>query len=145
MFKFFSPLAQLERMPEMRKTFAWFVVALAGLLAAGTSVRADSIPWGYSAASTDIVNNNNPIKTSGISFAGSSGVASGDSGIIIYNLTTNSTAPDTTPDSFSNVPFNLGVTFTDIKATSSASASAKASDMINFAGLFNATNVTTKS
>jgi len=145
MLKFFSPYALMERMPEMRKSLvAWFVVALAGLLVTG-SVRADTIPWGYSAASTDIVNNNNPIKTSGVSFAGSSGVASGDSGIIIYNLTTNSTADSSGPDSFSNVPFNLGVTFTDIKATSSTSSSAKASDTINFAGLFNATNVTTKS
>jgi PEP-CTERM motif len=145
MFKFFSPYAQLERMPEMRKSLvAWFVVALAGLLVTG-SVRADNIPWGYSAASTDIFNNNNPIKSSSISFAGSSGVASGDSGIIIYNLTTSSTAADVSPDSFSNVPFNLGVTFTDIKATSSASGTAKASDTLSFAGLFNANNVTTKS
>jgi hypothetical protein len=144
MYRFFSPYANLERMPEMRK-YAWFVVALAGLLGAGSSLRADTIPWGYSAASTDIFNNNNPIKSSTVSFAGSSGVASGDSGIIIYNLTTNSTATDGAADSFSNVPFNLGVTFTDIKATSSASGSAKPSDTINFAGLFNATNVTTKS
>jgi len=127
------------------KLVAWFVVALAGLLVTGTSVRADGIPWGYSAASMDINNNNNPIKSSTVSFAGSSGVASGDSGIIIYNLTTSSTAADSSPDSFSNVPFNLGVTFTDIKATSSVSGSAKASDTINFAGLFNASNVTTKS
>jgi hypothetical protein len=146
MFKFFSPFAQLERMPEMRKSLvAWFVAALAGLLVTGTSVRADGIPWGYSAASMDISNNNNPIKSSTVSFAGSSGVASGDSGIIIYNLTTSSTATDSGPDSFSNVPFNLGVTFTDIKATSSSSASAKASDTLSFAGLFNASNVTTKS
>src|SRR5262245_1785441 len=104
MFKFFSPFAQLERMPEMRKSLvAWFVVALAGLLVNSTSVRADNIPWGYSAASTEIFNNNNPIKSSSIAFAGSAGVASGDSGIIIYNLTTNSTALDTGPDSFSNV------------------------------------------
>ena len=146
MFKFFSPFAKLERMPVMKKKLvAWFVVALAGLLAVGTSVRADNIPWGYSANSTEIFNNNNPIMSSSIAFAGSSGVASGDSGIIIYNLTTNSTALEGSADSFSNVPFNLSATFTDVKATSSASASAKSSGTIDFAGLFNATNVTTKS
>src|SRR6266542_2298953 len=129
MFRSFFPFAQMERMPEMRKLMvASFTVALAGLLGAGTSVRADAIPWGYSAASTEINNNNNPIKSSTIAFAGSSGVASGDSGIIIYNLTTSSTALDASPDSFSNVPFNLGVTFTDVKATSSVSGSAKVSD-----------------
>ncbi len=130
----------------MRKSLvAWFVVALAGLLAAGTSVRADNIPWGYSATDTEIFNNNNPIMTSSIKFTGSSGVASGASGIIIYNLTTASTAADDSPDSFSNVPFGLGVTFTDVKATGSGSAGAKISESVNFAGLFNATNVTTKS
>jgi hypothetical protein len=146
MFKFFSPVACLERKPVMRKSLvAWFVVALAGLLGVSTSVRADGIPWGYSANSTDIFNNNNPIMSSSIAFAGSSGVASGDSGIIIYNLTTTSSAIDGSADSFSNVPFSLGATFTDIKATSSTHASAKSTGTIDFAGLFNATNVTTKS
>jgi hypothetical protein len=130
----------------MRKSLvAWFVVALAGLLGVSTSVRADGIPWGYSANSTEIFNNNNPIMSSSIAFTGSSGVASGDSGIFIYNLTTSSSAIDGSADSFSNLPFGLSATFTDIKATSSVSATAKSTGTIDFAGLFNATNVTTKS
>jgi hypothetical protein len=125
--------------------FAWLTAALAGVLVAGTSVRADNIPWGYSASDTEVFNNNNPIMTSSVKFMGSSGVASGASGIIIYNLSTTSTALEGTPDSFTNVPFNLGVTFTDIKATSSLSAGAVSSSVLNFGGLFNASNVTTKS
>lgn len=131
----------------MKKSLvALFATALTGLAMTSTTVRADSIPWGYSASTPDpIYNNNNPIKSSSVTFSGSNGVASGDSGIIIYNLTTSSTAPDGAPDSFSSVPFNLGVTFTDVKATSSASGSKKVSDTVNFSGLFNASNVTTKS
>lgn len=128
----------------MRKSLVSFA-AVAVLLLVGTTVRADSIPWGYSATGTQIFNNNNPIMSSSIVMAGSSGVASGNSGIIIYNLTTTSTATDESPDSFSSVPFNLAVTLTDIKATSSASGTAKTNDVVNFAGLFNASNVTTKS
>ena len=129
----------------MKRTLVMLGAALAALLFVGTNVHADSIPWGYSATTTSIVNNNNPLASSTINFAGSSGVASGASGIIIYNMTTTSTALDTAPDSFSNVPFNLAVTLTDIKATSSSSLSAVTSGAVNFAGLFNASNVTTKS
>jgi hypothetical protein len=118
--------------------------ALATLLLAGTSVHADSIPWGYSATSPPaIMATTSP--QSQINFTGSSGVASGNSGIIIYNLTTSSGATDSAPDSFVNVPFNLAVSLTDIKATSSSSSGANATGVVNFAGLFNATNVTTKS
>jgi hypothetical protein len=119
--------------------------ALAALLLSGAAVRADSIPWGYSASSTQIFNSNNPIQTSSISFTGSSNVASGNSGIIIYNLTTASSASTATPDSFTNVPFNLSVTLTDIKATSSASSNVQQNGTINFSGLFNATNVSKSS
>ncbi|MBI2803842.1 MAG: PEP-CTERM sorting domain-containing protein [Planctomycetes bacterium] len=129
----------------MRKTMVRLSAALAVLLVVGASVRADSIPWGYSGADATIFNNNNPIKSSSVLFKGSSGVASGDSGIIIYNLTASSTAGDGSPDSFSNVPFSLAVTFTDVMATSSASGTKKTSDSVSFAGLFNASNVATKS
>ena len=128
----------------MKKSLVSFA-ALALLLVAGTTVRADAIPWGYSASDATIYNNNTPAKTSSISMTGSSGVASGNSGIIIYNLTTSSTATDASPDSFSSVPFNLAVTLTDIKSTASLSLSAKPSDVVSFAGLFSASNVTTKS
>jgi hypothetical protein len=143
----FFPLShKLERMPEMKKSLVLLGAAALGmLLLAGTSVRADSIPWGYSSSDTQIFNNNTPGMTSSIKFAGGNGVASGNSGIIIYNVTTTSTAVDGAADSFSSVPFNLAVTLTDIKGTGSASANAKSSDVVNFAGLFNASNVTTKS
>jgi hypothetical protein len=129
----------------MKRSLVMLVAAVATVLLAGTNVRADNIPWGYSSTDTEIFNNNNPITSSSVKFTGSSGVASGASGIIIYNLSATSTAGDASPDSFSNVPFNLAVTFTDIKATGSASGGAKASDSVNFAGLFNASNVTKSS
>src|SRR4051794_28083638 len=120
----------------MKKLLLSFGTALGLVLGAGSGLRAESIPWGYSAADTVIYNNNSPAQSSSVQMAGSSGVASGNSGIIIYNLTTSSTSPDTAPDSFSNVPFNLAVTFTDIKATGSSSATAKSSDVVTFSGLF---------
>jgi len=130
----------------MKKSMvAMFAAALAGVLVTGTSVRADSIPWGYSATTTEIFNNNNPIMTSSVKFTGSSGVASGNSGIIIYNLSTTSGVSEDSPDSFTNVPFSLGVTFTDVKATGSGSGGKVTSDTVNFSGLFNATNVTKSS
>jgi hypothetical protein len=128
----------------MKRSLVSFAVAIA-FFAVTTAVRADSIPWGYSATSTAIVNNNNALSSSTINFTAGSGVASGNSGIIIFNLTTTSTAVDGSPDSFSNVPFNLAVTLTDIKATGSSSPSAITTAPVNFSGLFNATNVTTKS
>lgn len=128
----------------MRKSLVAFA-SLAMLFVVAGSVRADAIPWGYSASDATIFNNNNPIKSSSVIMAGSSGVASGNSGIIIYNLTTTSTALDTSPDSFSSVPFTLAVTLTDIKATSSGSGTKKTSDVVSFDGLFSASNVTTKS
>lgn len=125
----------------MKKSLALFAAAFA-FLGAGATVRADAIPWGYSATSTSITSGSG---NSTINFTAGSGVASGNSGIIIYNVTTTSTAPDTSPDSFTNVPFNLAVTLTDIKATGSSSPSAVTNGAVNFAGLFNASNVTNKS
>jgi hypothetical protein len=128
----------------MKKSLVLFAAVIAFLMV-GTTVRADSIPWGYSATSFSIANNNNNNGTSTINFTSGSGVASGNSGIIIYNVTTNSTATDASPDSFTNVPFNLAVTLTDIKATGSSSSGAVTTGTLNFSGLFNATNVTAKS
>jgi hypothetical protein len=108
-------------------------------------VNADSIPWGYSAGNTEIFNNNNALKTSSIKFSGASGVATGDSGIIIYNMTTASSTSSSSPDSFSNVPFDLAFTVLDVKATGSTSASSKASEVVHFSGLFNASHVALQS
>jgi hypothetical protein len=119
--------------------------ALATLLLSGAAVWADSIPWGYTAADTEIFNNNTPAMSSSIVMKGSSGVASGNSGIIIYNLTTTSAAGDSAPDSFANVPFDLAVTLTDIKATGSSAGTKTTNGVVKFSGLFNADNVTKSS
>jgi len=130
----------------MKRTLVSLSAALAALLISGAAVCAESIPWGYTAADTDISSNNpSPLPPSVIKMKGSSGVASGNSGIIIYNLTTESGTPDSAPDSFANVPFDLAVTLTDIKATGSASGSKKTNDVVKFSGLFNAENVTKSS
>ena len=60
----------------MRKTLVTLCAATA-LLLTGTAVRADSIPWGYSASDTTVFNSNSPIQTSSIAFKGSSSVATG--------------------------------------------------------------------
>jgi len=129
----------------MKRMILFCITALASLTISAATVRADQIPWGYSSADTQIFNSNNGDQTSSISMKGSSGVASGNSGIIIYNLTTSSSTAEASPDSFSSVPFNLAVTLTDIKGTSSTSTSAKTSDTVNFAGKFSASNVTKSS
>jgi len=118
--------------------------AIALALLAQSAVRAEGIPWGYSAADTKIYNDPT-VKTSSITFAGSSGVANGDSGVVIYNLTTSSNPTAGTTDSFNAVKFDLAVTLTDVNATSSSSSQKKASDVVNFSGLFSASNVTPKS
>ncbi len=131
----------------MKRTMTvWFAALAAFLLVAVTPVSAQSIPWAYGAAGTTIDSNNSPMPTSSITFSGSSGVASGDSGIIIYKVTTKSTATDGAPDSFSDVPFNLSVTLTDAKTTGSTSkGTVTPSGNVKFSGLFSATNVTDKS
>jgi hypothetical protein len=108
-------------------------------------VRADGIPWGYSAGNTEIFNNNNASKTSWVQFSGASGIAQGDSGIIIYNMSTLSGVAESSPDSFANVPFDLSMTLVDVKATGSKSGSAHSSDVVHFSGKFSAKNVTKQS
>lgn len=120
--------------------------ALATLLLVGSNVSAQGIPWAYVATSPpDIVATTSPQST--ISFAGSSGNPNGNSGIIIYTVTANSFVNTLTSpaDSFVNVPFNLAVKLSDINSTFSTAATIKTTDTVNFAGLFNATNVTPKS
>jgi hypothetical protein len=119
--------------------------AVGALLVVNSAVRADSIPWAYSATDTVIFNNNNPIQTSSIIFKGSSGAATDMSGFIIYNLTSTSTADTTMPDSFTNVPFNLSVMMTDVKSTGSKDPSKVSQAPVTFSGGFNATNVTKSS
>jgi hypothetical protein len=110
-----------------------------------TCARGDSIPWGYSAANGDIYNSNNASQSSSIHFAGASGVATGNSGIILYNMTATSTASAASPDSFASVPFHLSFSLVDIQATGSTSSNAKSTDMVNLSGFFSASNVTRQS
>lgn len=125
----------------MRKTLVSLCAATA-LLFTGTAVQAQSIPWGYSA--TDYVTYSGPIKTSSITFQGRSGAPNGDSGIIIYNLTTQYNG-DGTADAFSNAPFHLDISLTDIAAIKDLSPSAKQTDKVTFDGKLNATKVTAQS
>jgi hypothetical protein len=114
---------------------------MATLLLSGAVVRADSIPWGYSAAGTEIHNSNNPLKSSSVKFNGSSSVATGDSGIIIYNLESTSSADLEAPDSFASVPFHLEVLLTDILSGGTGTPTG----LVKFDGLFNASKVTKSS
>lgn len=134
----------------MKKSLVSFAVAaLATCLVAG-NVSAQAIPWAYSAVSPTDIAASSTLSPSGtpsssITFNGSAGNPHGPSGIIIYTVTANSFASEISPDSFSNVPFNLSVKLTDINSTFSGSGTVKTTDTVNFAGLFNATNVTPKS
>ena len=132
----------------MKRSMVWFGAALlAALLFTGANVRADGIPWGYGAISPpDIAASTSPL--SSIQVVGSSGNPNGNSGIIIYNMTTTSFNDGVSqpPDSFNNVKFDLAVNLSDIKALGAAVGSTtKTSGVVNFSGLFNATNVTAKS
>ncbi|HZZ77735.1 MAG TPA: PEP-CTERM sorting domain-containing protein [Gemmataceae bacterium] len=125
----------------MRQSLATSATAFAALLVSCIDVHADSIPWAYS-ASTLTISSSTSSKSS-ITFSGASGVASGNSGIIIYSLKTNSSATGAAPDSFSNVPFDLALSLTDIKSTGNPGATSTGT--VHFSGLFNATNVTSRS
>jgi hypothetical protein len=125
----------------MRKPLVSLCAAALAALVLTTGVRADTVPWGYSATSTEIWNSNSPLQSSSVQFKGSSSVATGDSGIIIYNLFTTSSQDLSTPDSFSSVPFHLGITLTDIKAGGLGTPTGT----VGFDGLFSATNVSKSS
>jgi hypothetical protein len=130
----------------MSKKIAYICLGVfLAVAAVNVRAKADSVPWGYSANNAEIFNNNNALGTSSAKFNGASGVATGSSGIIIYSLAATSSTGSASPDSFANVPFNLSFTVSDILATGSKSASAVASDVVNVAGLFSASNVTKNS
>jgi hypothetical protein len=129
----------------MKRSLVKFAASLFILLSCNLYLFADSIPWGYSASATPTNISASTSPLSSITFTGASGVASGDSGIVVYNLKSNSSATGAAPDSFSNVPFDLAISLTDIKATSSALPGAITTVTVHFSGLFNATNVTSKS
>src|SRR5262245_58492817 len=90
--------------------------ALVTVLVTGGAARAEDFPWSYSGTGATIFNNNNGAMTSSIVFAGTSGGAVGDSGIIPFNSSTTSTALLSAPDSFNKVPYDLSLTLGDTKA-----------------------------
>jgi hypothetical protein len=144
---FFPHSHELERMPEMKKSFAWFSAAvLAALLFSGAQAHAQSVPWSYGAMSSDPISaTSSPL--SSITFSGSSGNPSGNSGIIIYTVTTSSLNDGVSQpaDYFNNVPFNLAVNLSDTNSLKAKSGTVNTTGVVNFSGLFNATNVTAQS
>jgi hypothetical protein len=116
------------------------------LLIAALSPRrcqAELIPWSYQWNAHPIVIDADPLgphqsATGGITLTpgaititgGNPGVALGNSNIIAVNLTafTFAPSPDGKPYSFTNSPYRLGVTLTDVDS--------KASGTLNFSGVF---------
>src|SRR5262245_12736065 len=76
-------------------------------------VRADGVPWSYNTVGAVIYNSNNSSKTSSITFTGTAGFAQGDSGIVPFNITTDSTADLLSPDAFKKVQYELTLTLGD--------------------------------
>jgi hypothetical protein len=105
--------------------------------------QAELIPWSYQWNANPIVVDADPLgphhtPSGGITLTpgaititgGNPGVAWGSSNIVAVNLTafTFSPNPDGKPYSFTNSPYRLGVTLTDVNS--------KASGTLNFAGVF---------
>jgi hypothetical protein len=117
--------------------------ALGVLLLTGTNVWADPVPWSYIASPQPAIaaDGGGP---SLINIAANNGSGSGNSGIIIYNMTLKGSTTST--DTFTGVPFSLSLSLTDLLATSPlASGAVNASGTVNFTGKFSATNVTSTS
>ena len=98
----------------MQRSLATLLAAaLAAVFITAGGARAEDFPWSYSGTGTTIFNNNNSAQSSSINVTGTSGGATGDSGIVIFNLSTDSTATLGAPDSFNKVPYNLSLTLGD--------------------------------
>lgn len=131
----------------MRKALVTLCAAAVATLVATGAVRAENIPWGYSATSKagetsfEIKSNNGPLQSSSIKFNGSSGTANNASGIIVYQLESSSSALEDAPDSFSAVGFDLSITLSDIKSSSSVGGTIVNKGTVDFSGTFSADNV----
>jgi hypothetical protein len=124
-----------------RSLVSLLAAAVAAVLVTGGVARAEDFPWSYSGTGTTISNNNNSALTSAINFVGTSGGAVGDSGIIIYNLSTDSTALLSAPDTFTKVPYDLTLTLGDTKSLGKSTTSGT----LKFTGNFSAQKVSTDS
>lgn len=120
-----------------RSLVSMLATAVAALLISGGVARAEEFPWSYTGNGPTIYNSNNASKSSDIKFLGTSGGATGDSGIIIYNLQTESTAPLESPDSFSKVPYALDLTLGDTKSLGKSTSTG----VMKFTGNFSASKV----
>lgn len=101
----------------MQRSLATLLAAaLAAVFVTATGARAEDFPWSYSGTGTTIFNNNNNAQSSSINVTGTSGGATGDSGIVIFNLSTDSTATLGAPDTFSKVPYSLSLTLGDTQS-----------------------------
>ncbi len=114
---------------------------LAALLATGSSARAENFPWSYSATASTTITTSPLPNASSVTFAGASGVAGGNSGIIIFNLTASSSQDPGTADTFNAVPFDLKLTINDATSLSSTDAKAVKSGSVDISGTFSATDV----
>src|SRR5262245_38070307 len=87
--------------------------------------RADMVSWSYDWGSSTIAV---PAGTGGISLATPTGNAIGTSDIVAANLTTFSSAPAGSADTFANSAYNLSVKLTD--------AASGQSGLLSFGGMF---------
>lgn len=151
------------------KLIKFGAAALAALLITSTGARADFVEtkWSYNASTITRPNPDdpggaplegiganagpNPLLTSSVSFTGSSGSATNDSGIIVYTLKSFSQAARNKAEAFNDVPFQLAIKVTDSKANGLTpdqlpkAGTVKASDFVYFNGTFNANNVSKES
>ncbi|MCI0379018.1 MAG: PEP-CTERM sorting domain-containing protein [Gemmataceae bacterium] len=121
----------------MQRSLVSFIAVAIASLSFAAGARAEDFPWSYTGEGTEIFNNNNAAKSSSISFTGTSGGATGDSGIVIFNLASFSSADLSAPDSFTTVPYGLTLTLGDTKSLGSD----KTSGTLTFTGEFSATKV----
>jgi hypothetical protein len=107
-------------------------VVLAVLLTTGTAARADLVHWSYSWSRSPSQVQADAPGTSYISLSDEAvRQVVGDSDIVSTNLRTVSSAPDGTPDHFTNKPYVLTLTLTD--------QASNVSGNISFSGVFNGT------
>ncbi|HTU23544.1 MAG TPA: PEP-CTERM sorting domain-containing protein [Gemmataceae bacterium] len=130
-------------MPLRRVAFA---VALLIVALSAQRSEADLISWSYTWSAQPVVLDADPLgpdsrPTGGITLTpgaititgGKPGVAQGNANIVAVNLTAFafSPSPDDKPYHFTNAPYHLGVTLTDVDS--------KVSGTLTFAGVFNGT------
>jgi MYXO-CTERM domain-containing protein len=108
---------------------SYLVAALLSLLPA--AARADIVAWSYDWGSSTVAVAAGGAGTGGVSLATPTGNAVGTSDIVAANLATFSSALPGSPDTITNVPYNLNVKLTD--------GASGASGLLSFGGRFSGT------